>query len=798
MIKNYLKIAIRNILRNKVFSFINIAGIAVAIAVAGLIMLYVQYEWGYDRFYPNTNRIYLVYCKDPGNFFIGSDLYAVTPEPLGTAMKNEFPDIENYVTLGRWNKALVKVANRKVFEENILCATAPDLFKMFSYNFTAGNPETALSQPNTVVLSENVAHRFFGAEEPIGKTVEINIYGKTQVWTVTGVFRAMPNNSQFSSYGIVTSFDTYASTIADRKDSFQWGNNSWFTYLLLRKGTNVETLQAKFPLFVQKNIPASVEEGEEFFLQQIADTHLFSKANFGFGVAGNLSLVSVLSAIAIVILAIASINYMNLATARGSVRAREVGVRKVIGAKRSQLIAQFMGESMMLALTAGVIGLVLVEILLRLFSRLVGVDFGSGSLSHPSFVVGFLVVILIVGLLSGAYPALVLSMYRPAAVVKGSAKSGKRSSLRNVLVTAQFAASIALISCTIIILSQLNYIQTKNMGYNRQNIIVVPINLEKSIFQHVGMFEEKLREHSFVSSVTACSFLPIDIESNTEVHATGRTGSKNAQAYCIYGGYAFLKTFEIQIVEGRDFSSLVATDSSSGIIINQTLQKALGRDGTVGRMVNINGQRFRVVGVMKDFNLHSVRHKIQPLFYAMGGWRQYLCVRVQPGHIGPTISLIKTLWNRFGAQRPFTHTLMNDDFKKMYGNEERLSQAVSFSSGLAILIACMGLFGLITFSIERRRKEIGIRKVLGATVAEVVSLLSSEFLLVVMVANLIAWPVAFFLMRDWLNGFAYRTPLGLVPFIVAAITTLGIAGAAVGFHAVKAAMANPVESLRYE
>lgn len=794
MLKNYLKIIIRNIKRSKWYSLLNVSGLAIGIAVTALIMLYVQYEWEYDRFFPNSDRIYRVIQRQPGNVFMGTDYFAVTPEPLGMAMKSEFPEIDKEVTLSGWND-VITVGDKNHFDEHVLYAIAPNFFEIFSYHFIEGDPNTALSQLNTVVLSEDVAKKFFGSESPVGKTINA---GSKKIWTVTGVFHSMPVNSQFSKYGMIISFNTYKTSVD--KDMFQWGNSSWYTYLLLKKGIDPEKLQAKFPSVVNKYFTGSrrAENPRQYFLQRLTDIHLFNKANFELGEGGDIKIVLVLIALAFVILAIACINYTNLSTARASLRAREVGVRKVVGAKKSQLVAQFIGESIMLSISAGLLSLVLVELFLPSFFQLTGADIGNKSLLQPSFIISFLMIIIIVGLLSGAYPAFVLSKFQPARVLKGDKVKGDRPSLRRVLVVIQFTASIALIACTLVILSQMNFIRTKDMGYNRNNVLVLPLN-DGSVIDHLNVMKQELSQYSSIVSVTTCSHLPINVTSETVVELPGKAGKSEVPSYQLYTDYDFLKTFNIPIVEGRNFSSKISTDSSSAIIINQSLEKALGWNHSVGKILNINDSKYNVVGVMKDFNLHSVRHKIQPLFIGLfNPWNQYLCIRIQSKDIPSKIAHIKSVWNHFANQRSFKYTFLDADFNAMYNAEERLSKIVSYSSGLAILIACLGLLGLVSFIVEQRRKEIGIRKVLGASITDVVQMLSMQFLQLVIIANIIAWPAAYYLMHEWLNGFVYKINLQLWPFIIAGAAALLIVIATVSSLALKAANTNPSNTLRYE
>ncbi len=797
MIKNYFKIVIRNITRHKTFTFLNISGLAIGIAVASLIMLYVKFEWEYDKSYPNTDSIYRVIQRQPGNIFMGTDYFGVTQEPLGRTLQLEFPEVNNYVTMSSWKDVVINIDRKKNYEEDILYATAPNLFNMFSFEFIQGNPENALSQQNTVILSENDAKKFFGNDNPVGKTITVR---ENETWTVTGVFKSMPANSQFANYGIITSFETYASTLNNREQTFAWGNNSWCTYVQLKNGINPEFTQTKLPYIIKKYVNSATgsKKVREYYLQSLKDTHLYNKANFALNENGDIKIVLVLIAMAFIIITIASINYMNLSTARASLRAREVGVRKVIGANKIQLITQFVSDSIVYSIVAGIFALILDLLFLPSFNQLVGIKFSSTALFQPSFLIGFLVITLLVGLLSGAYPAFVLSNYQPAQVIKGDNAKGKHSALRRILVVTQFAASIALIACTFIILSQMNYIRNKDMGYNRENIIVLPLK-DASVVKQLELMKNDLNRHSSIVEVTASSHLPININSSTHVKISGETGEIDVQSYQMYGDYNFLPTFGISIVDGRNFSKSVATDSANAVLINQSLARSLGLKDAVGKTLNINGDKYNVIGIIKDFNMHSLHQKILPLFIRMHEpWLQYLSIKTKSQDLPATIDYIKSVWNRYAEQRAFDYSFLDSDFNSLYKREERFAEIVSYSSGLAIFIACLGLLGLASFIVEQKRKEIGIRKVLGASVSDVVGTLSKQFLKLVFYANIIAVPAAYYFMTNWLQDFAYRINISWWIFVLSGGMALLIALITVSSQTIKAALSNPVKSIRYE
>ena len=703
MIRNYFKIVIRNILRQKVFTFLNISGLAIGIAIASLIMLYVKFEWEYDKSYPNTDSIYRVIQRVPGKPFMGTEYFAVTQEPLGRTLKSEFPEIVNYATIGTWKNAAINNSKNMSFEENVLYATAPNFLQMFSIELMQGNTNTALSQLNTVILSENIAKKLFGSENPIGKTITVI---ETETWTVTGIYKSLPANSQFATYGLITSFETYASGLKNREQALSWKNNSWYNYVKVINGTNPEFINARMPNIVNKYLSDANADikARELYLQPLKDIRLYNNAYFGMGENGDLKTMLILIAIAIVMLSIASINYMNLSTARASLRAREVGVRKVIGANKIQLIAQFMGDSVFLSITAGIFAIILDLFLLPSFNQLIGINFSSAALLQPSFLIGISVITLLIGLLSGAYPAFILSSFQPVKVIMGDNAKGKHAYLRYILVVTQFAASIALIACTFIILSQLNYIKNRDMGYNRENIVVVPLN--NNVIIQLGPMKQDLSQNPSISDVTACSQTPINIVSATYVNIPGEAGETKVLSYSIDSDFNFLQTFNIPLVEGRNFSKNITTDSTNAVLINQSLANSLGLKNAINSTISINNNKYNIIGLIKDINIHSLHQKIEPLFVRLNKpYLQYLCVKTKSGNLPATIDFIKSVWDRYSGQKPFKYTFLDSDFNSLYKREERVAQIVSYSSALAIIIACLGLLGLVSFIVEQKRRN---------------------------------------------------------------------------------------------
>ncbi len=799
MLKNYLTIALRNFRKHKSFSLINLAGLAVGMACFILMMLHVQHELSFDRYHENAERIYRVVVHQPGSVYQGSDHFAVTQALLGPTLKAEYPEVLAAVTLDDWNDVLISVGEKNFFEDGLIWASA-DLFKIFTFPLASGDPPTALAEPFSLVLSEEFARKFFGDDDPIGKTVTLR---EKYDLKVTGVMRNVPKNSHFT-FNMAASLATLPQTDLYGKEHFQgWGNSSFYTYILAHSDFDPQAFAAKLAEVVKKYHTESwrnKENPDRYYLQALTDIHLHSHINFDIGQNGDIRHLYLLSGLAFLILIIACINYVNLTTARAAMRAKEVGMRKVIGAVRGQLIRQFVGESLLLTVLAAAMALLVVAIFLPAFSLIVEQEISFNFFGQAKVFVGLLAAIALIGVIAGGYPAFYLSRFEPARVLKGEQSERSRSTMRSALVVFQFAASVALILCAATIQQQMRYIKNKKLGYNREQVLVIYLR-DAEARQKLTLIKSELLQNSQFVKITASGHLPTSIDSRSGLGWTRREGSDVLKAYNTFVDHDFLDVFEIELAEGRNFSRELATDSTQAFIINEKLRHVVGWESGVGQPFGRGDKPSgSVIGVMKDFHIHSFRQEIHPLFLQIGESRflNNLAARIRIDNIPAAIEHARNVWQKHSLKYPFEHFFLDDEFDRMYKSEQRLGDIFGYFMLLAVFIAGLGLFGLASYAAARRTKEIGIRKVLGATMAQLLALLSTDFTKLVLLANLIAWPVAWYAMNQWLQGFAYRVSMGLPLFLLSAVAALLIALITVSFQTIKAALANPVEALRYE
>ena len=771
-------------------------GSPIGLTATTLILVFVQFEFSFDRYHSKADRIYRVYTQAPGRSFHGSDYSTVVPSVLGKAMEAEFPEVEASVTLMRGGTPTVRLGD-KVVTQNGMFWAGPEIFSIFDFEFLKGNPRSALTEPNTIVLSSIVAQRLFGEENPLGKTLLLR---ERYHLTVTGVYRESPEQSHIRPL-MIGSFAAYAAGVANPKD-LDWGNSSFHAYVLLREGTRVEDLQAKFPAFTEKYLGASIrerglKEPTKYFLQSLTDIHLHSQhINFDISKNGNLTTLYILMAIAAVILFTACINYMNLATARASMRAKEIGVRKVVGAARVQLMQQFLGESLVLTVIAAILAFILVEFSLPAFSTLVEREFDTSFIANGNFFVGFMLVTIVTGILAGSYPAFLLARLQPTGVLKGQTERTRRSYVRNALVVLQFAASTTLVVCLLVILSQMNYIQTKDLGYQREQVMVMNFfgvaNAQKG-----QLLKEHVVQIPNVAGASVCTSLPLEANSLTTIHGMNEQGNPiELKSYQMYVDDDYMRLFEVQLVAGANASA----SNLNGYLVNETFAKQFGWGDPVGKTFFHNTKQVTVSGVVKDFNMLSLHLPIEPLLIApLGtGWGAFLAVKVRTGDLRETMAQMQNRWEQLIQDRPFEFTFLDDEFNEMYKDERRFADVISYSATFAVVVASLGLFGLAAFVIEQRKKEIGVRKILGASLNAIVLTLSKEFLLLVALANVVALPLGYYLMSSWLENFAYRVEFGVGVFLVAALGGFLAAFLTVGVQSVRAATANPVDALRYE
>ena len=787
MLKNYIKIALRNIRKHPGYSVINIAGLAIGLACCLFILIWVLDELSYDKFHENAPYLYRV---EENQYYSGRVYHVtVTPYPLAPALKQDFPEIieaTQYVGVGG---QLLRYGEKAFFETGIK-AVAPAFFRMFTFPFVKGDSASALDDPFSLVISEEIAEKYFGEEDPIGKAFSIN---NRYDMKVTGVMKDVPHNS-YLQFNIVIPY-ALLEKVGAVNDSM--GSNSIFTFVQLQKGASLQQVNEKIRGFIKKHVPDSVTELELALYPRI---HLHQYFGYGRDM-GQIKYVYMFSVIALFVLLIACINFMNLSTARSANRAREVGVRKVAGALKSHIIQQFYGESVIYAFIALAFAMIIVVLLMSPFNNLSGKELSLGILGSGMILAGFIGVTLFTGLVAGSYPALFLSSFQPVRVIKGSLKSGTGSTLfRRILVVIQFALSVFLIIGTVVVYNQLQYMKKRDVGFKRENMVYIPMRGQTGRFYTA--LKDALARDSRILGVTGSSHLPSQIGSNS----SGADWDGKDQDQVVLIGmssvdYGYIETTGIELTEGRSFSREYGTDQTEAFIVNEEVAKLMGKESVVGERFSFAGREGRIIGVMKNFHFESFRNKIEPLAVYMRPPDQgfsYTLFRIPPENISASLDFVRETWQKVIPDFPFEYRFLVDDFEYYYRSEERMGDLLKYFSILAVFIACLGLFGLASFTAEQRTKEIGIRKVLGASAPQITLLLCREFFVLVLLANIISWPVAYFVMKNWLQDFAYRTGLGAFTFVLTMVLALIIALLTVSFQAVKAAVANPVDALKYE
>ncbi len=803
MLKNYLKIALRNLKKNAVYSSINIAGLAAGMACCILITLYVLHELSYDKFHSRANRIFRVRL----DLDLNGVLYREPsiPFPTAEAFARDFPEIEKAMRFYRNDDfPLIELGDRKFIEERFFFADAA-VFEMFDFPLIKGDEKTAFSEPNSVVLSEDMARKYFGRENPLGQTLR---YQKQADLKVTGVTKNVPNNAHFK-------FDFLAPlqfqlNLWESQSGPSGRHNQWFwtgawTYLLLPDAHAVQNLTSKFPAFVTKYFPDRIKGGLTLSLQPLTSIHLHSRLDNELQPNSHILYVYIFSAIALLILVIACINFVNLSTAQSGTRAKEVGVRKVVGAEKSQLIGQMLGESIIAGLAAMLLAVGIVELLLPAFNRLTERQLAIVLLGNWTGLLLILGLALLVGVLSGLYPAFFLSRFNPVSIFKRTlAVSGGNETFRKVLVVAQFAISIVLIIGLGAVHRQLRFLQEKELGFNKEQVLFV--KAQPAVNAKFEAFRNELLKDTGILNVAGTSNIPGQGAFGYRFVPEGSSIDKPAVLPLLLIDYDFLETAGIKIKQGRGIARTSPSDQAEAFLLNEKAATSLGwKDDAVGKKMqlfapgtNQIGKSGYVVGVIQDYHFESLHHEIKPLVLTYANWYDYYAVKIGAGNFAERLATLENTWKTFSPDWPLEYSFLDRKLEQLYGGEQKLAQAINYFTIIAVILACLGLFGLSSFAAERRTKEIGIRKVLGASVASIVSLLSSDFIKLVLLANLIAWPAAWYAMHKWLQGFAYRANLDGWTFILASAGALGVALLTVSFQAIKAAVANPVEALRYE
>jgi putative ABC transport system permease protein len=797
MIKNYMKIAWRNIQRHKAYSFINILGLSIGIAAFILIGLYVKYELSFDRYHENADQIYRVVRDKPTSTSSVYTPMAVTPAPLAPLLNEKLPEVVSATRIIKSQDVLISYGQENFLEDEFFWAD-PETFEIFSIPLIWGDSETALNEPFSILVSEKTAKKYFGHEDPTGKILKVS---DRFDFKITGVFWDMPANSHFVM-DIIVPYETYFRIMGN--DITNWGSNFSYTYILLREDANPEELEAKFPTFLDTYVYKGFDIEDRFKnilrIQPLTKIHLFSHRNQEIGVNNDAIYIILFSSVAFLFLFISCINYMNLATARASQRGREVGIRKVVGARRGQLVKQFLGESVALSLLAMIFSVLIVMIILPAFNRLVERQLRFDPVNNPLLFIGLVGIVLIVGLFSGSYPAMRISGFRPVAVLRGTfAKSSEGLALRNILVLIQFSISIFLIICTFIVRGQLNFVKNKDVGFSREQIMTVEVR-DRTIRQSIQAIKAELKRSPDVVAVSISDRLPNDIDYHTTADWPGRSPELVFPIYYNTAGYDFIDLFGIKIVKGRNFSRDFPSDEKGTFLVNEAAVRAAQWESPIGqKLKHWKGNTGEIIGVMKDFHLHSLHRPIDPLYiYLDPSDFSKMSIKIKSSHISATIDHVKNVMKQFSPSYPFEYSFFDEVFERTYNKEQRMGTIFGSFAVLAIFIACLGLFGLASFTAAQRTKEIGIRKVLGASLLDVTTLLEKEFIRWVLISNVIAWPLAYFAMNKWMQNFAFRVDLSIWTFVCSALLALLIALLAVSYQSVKAAVANPVNSLRYE
>ncbi|MGB2765276.1 MAG: ABC transporter permease [Candidatus Aminicenantaceae bacterium] len=788
MLKNYLKIALRNIKKHKGYSLINVTGLAIGIAVCLFILLWVQDELSFDRFHANIDNLFRL-TED--QIYTDGTIFpvAVTPELLGPGLKADYPEVVEFARFRILSSVLVSTGDKEFYENGFACAD-PAFFQMFTFPLLKGSSGTILSDMGKVVISEEIAEKYFGSEDPIGKTIRLS---NNWDFLVSGVMKNIPVNSHMR-FDFVGHFDVLIKEIGYGGG---WWNNNFYTYIQLAENADADKLGKEVYSYLKKIYDKA---STRIQLQPVKDIHLRSHYAIDlYGATQDRSqYVYIFIAVAFIVLLIACINFMNLATARSGIRSKEVGLRKVVGARRLELILQFFGESILFALLACLIAFVLVLIFLPVFNSLTAKSLPLSLIFSPAVILFLVGIALFTGIFSGIYPALFLSAFQPVSIFRGDSLTGTRSAFfRKALVVLQFALSIVFIAGTLIIGSQLRYIQSRSLGFDKE--AVMHFRLRGSLRQSFEAFKTELLQLSGIENVTSASNIPTyTVHSTSAFRWEGMTSEDKILVHHNAVDYDFIKTFGMEIVDGRDFSKEFLSDKDA-YIVNETAVRLMRYEEPVGKMLQLWNYKGAIIGVVKDYHYKSLHTEIEPLLLRIDPQRnRYVFVKVRTESINNNIQAVRRVYSKHCPEYPFEFGFLDESLDNLYRMDRRVGSIFNVFTALAIFISCLGLFGLASFLIERRTKEIGIRKILGADVGKILVLLSRDFLKWVVIANIIAWPVAFFAMNRWLQNFAYRTNIEVWTFALAAAFALGIALLTISYHSIRASLSNPADSLRYE
>jgi putative ABC transport system permease protein len=800
MFLNYLKIALRNIRRDRGFSAINIVGLATGMACCVLILLFVSDELSYDGYYSRAVNIYRMVASSHQS---GEDReYVPLGAPYALFFEKSLPEVKAAVRFYPHRRVLVEHAEKKFFEERFFFSD-PSVFTVFSFALLRGNPSTALTNPFSVVLTESMARKYFGDHNPVGESLKMD---NEHIFRIDGVMEDVPPNSHFH-FDFLASLETLSDLYGERFLQHP-GYLSFYSYVLVQENTDPRALEAKFHDEVIRKYGERVASLRTIKLQPLKSIHLHSHLEGELEANSSMSFIYIYSAIALFVLLIAAFNFVNLSTARSAKRAQEVGMRKVLGAFRIQLVKQFLGEAVVFSLISLVLGVIIVRILLPLFNSLAGKEIPLDLLFRPSLLVGLAGIVFMVGILGGLYPAMFLSAFEPIRTIKGRWRTAGRSgSFRRFLVVFQFAISIALIIGTIVIRNQLHYMRSQDLGFDKEEVVVIPLHDPESRKSYEVIKEELLNNPSILATAVSSS-VPGKQASSIAYRVEGLPDDQHISIDTFFVDYDFLETFGVEMAAGREFSQEFGTDEESAFILNETAVRELSWGDAIGKQIiwpsDLRRQdaivkKGRVVGVVKDFHITSLHENIQSvLFQIRPSNFRFLSVRIARGNVNQSLAFLRDKWRQFSPAFPFEYSFLDEDFDKLYRADQKVGRIIGVFTTLALFVACLGLFGLASFAAEQRTKEIGVRKVLGASASGIFMLLSREFAKWVLIANIIAWPIAYFAMNRWLRNFAYRVTIGIDVFFLSALASLAIALFTVSYRSLKASVTNPVDSLRYE
>lgn len=818
MLSNYFKVALRSIFRNKLTAFINIAGLALAMASAIMIFLFVTDELSYNQYHSNADRTYRVTRIFYDQQHIPRlHLSSVAP-PIGPLLKNDFGEIEIMARTLQYGAVvgLEKDGELQSFTENEVFLAEPELFSIFDIPVVSGDPLKDFKRPFTVMLSEETARKYFNDLNVVGKRLR---FDNSLDLEVTGVYKDFPNQTHWHPDFLVSFVTLEDDNIYGRRGlETNWGNNSFSTYLLLQKGSDDKKLAAQFPSFLDKHFgPFAIanygapsnfvaSNATELTLQKITDVHLHSNLDDEIEVNGNITNVYMMSVIGIFIVLIACFNFINLSTARATKRAKEVGLRKVVGAFKNQLIFQYLSESVLIAFLALAFGLVIAFIATDWLNQFTGKALSMNLVANWKLTVSLISFAVVVGVLAGIYPAFVVSGFKPALVLKGQQGSAKgKGGIRKALVVSQFSISIVLIIATAITFQQLRYLNTRDLGYDRSKVIT--LTYYGLLANQYDAFYNEMLGNSTIKNVGRSSRIPtgrlLDSQGNAVTMKGDSLMDTGVSLKYVAVDHEFFDTYGIEIAAGRNFSKEIPTDDSLAYVINEAAARAIGwksNEEGIGKEFSYGGTKGKLIGVVKDFHFESLHQSVTPMIFipVSQGGANYLAVKINGNEMQQGIAHLESLWKKMLPGRPFEYQFMDDRYGRLYEAEQKEGTLFTIFSGLAIFIACLGLFGLATFNTMQRVKEIGIRKVLGASIPSILTLLSKEIIVLILVANLVAWPIAWYVMNQWLDSFAYHINMSLVAYVLSALASIAVALVTVSSQTIKAAMTNPANTLRYE